>query len=295
MRGTIRRVEGHHCELLDSQWEFCSSPADALPGPAALEQSHASWMPARVPGTVASSLRELGQWSLAAAPRRFDAEDWWFRCRFAAPASLPGDSLVLGFDGLACLAEVWLNGKPLITSDNMFAACEIRLPDLPAHNELLVRFRSLDRELKTKRPRPRWRAPMIENQQIRWFRATLLGRTPGWSPQAAAVGPWRDVWIENRRHFEISASAPRSTPRRPWWICRRPSPRLATNSSVRDSSSNATGNSRPAIFRSTEPLTTPVPACESIRPRCGGRIRTATLRCMTRASRSSTRTRRVVK
>ena len=204
MRGTIRRVEGHHCELLDSQWEFCSSPADALPGPAALEQSHASWMPARVPGTVASSLRELGQWSLAAAPRRFDAEDWWFRCRFAAPASLPGDSLVLGFDGLACLAEVWLNGKPLITSDNMFAACEIRLPDLPAHNELLVRFRSLDRELKTKRPRPRWRAPMIENQQIRWFRATLLGRTPGWSPQAAAVGPWRDVWIENRRHFEIS-------------------------------------------------------------------------------------------
>src|SRR6185503_12059805 len=109
----------------------------------------------------------------------FDAEDWWFRCRFPAPASLPGDRLILGFDGLACVAEVWLNGEPLLNSDNMFAAHEIRLPDLPAHNELLLRFRSLDRELKAKRPRPRWRAPMIENQQIRWFRVTLLGRTLG--------------------------------------------------------------------------------------------------------------------
>jgi beta-mannosidase len=109
MRGTIRGVDGHHCELLASGWEFCSAPAEASPEPATLEQSRTAWRPARVPGTVASSLRDLVEWSLAAVPRRFDAEDWWFRCRFSAPASQPGDNLVLGFDGLACLADVWLN------------------------------------------------------------------------------------------------------------------------------------------------------------------------------------------
>jgi beta-mannosidase len=197
MHGTIRGVDGHHCELLATAWEFCASPADGAADPAA-------WQPAQVPGTAASSLRELGQWSLAAPARRFDAEDWWFRCRFPAPASQSGDSLVLGFDGLASVAELWLNGEPLLSSDNMFLAHEVPLAALRDVNELVMRFRSLDQLLKAKRPRPRWKAPMIENQQIRWFRTTLLGRTPGWSPPAAAVGPWRDVWLERRRNFEIA-------------------------------------------------------------------------------------------
>src|SRR5689334_8183551 len=78
-------------------------------------------------------------------------------------------------------------------------------PPPPAgRNELVIRFRSLDGALKAKRPRPRWKAPMIENQQIRWFRTTLLGRTPGWSPPAAAVGPWREVWLARRRDFQVS-------------------------------------------------------------------------------------------
>jgi beta-mannosidase len=44
---------------------------------------------------------------------------------------------------------------------------------------------------------------MIENQQLRWFRTTLLGRTPGWSPPAAAVGPWRPARIEVRSGFVV--------------------------------------------------------------------------------------------
>lgn len=211
MRGTIRGVDDHHCELLASAWEFCSSPPDAVVTPAAIAATKAAWLPARVPTTAAASLRETGQWSLAGAARRFDAEDWWFRCQFAAPPARDGESLVLGFDGLATVAEAWLNGEPLLTSNNMFLAHEVRLPALRDSNELVLRFKSLDQSLKAKRPRPRWKAPMIENQQLRWFRTTLLGRTPGWSPPAAAVGPWRNVWLERRRHFEISEVRIRSS------------------------------------------------------------------------------------
>ena len=137
MRGTIRGVDDHHCESLASAWEFCASPSDVAVTPAAVAAAKATWLPARVPTTAAASLRELGQWSLAGAARRFDAEDWWFRCQFVAAPAQDGESLVLGFDGLASVAEAWLNGERLLTSDNMFLAHEVRLPTLLNTNELL--------------------------------------------------------------------------------------------------------------------------------------------------------------
>lgn len=144
------------------------------------------------PLTAAAALRERGEWSLDAPARDFDAQDWWFAATFDAPHD--GD-LVLGFDGLATLADVTLNGEPLLQSRSMFLQHAVPVRGLRERgNELVVHCRSLQAELGKRRPRPRWRTPMVPNQQLRWMRTTLLGRTPGWSPPAAAVGPWRDVW-----------------------------------------------------------------------------------------------------
>jgi len=111
---------------------------------------------------------------------------------------------VLGFDGLATVAQASLNGATLLQSDNMFHAHECVLEQLQARdNELVLRFSALNSLLSSRRPRPRWRAPMIEHQQLRWFRTTLLGRTPGWSPPAAPVGPWRSVWLETRTGVDL--------------------------------------------------------------------------------------------
>ena len=203
MPARIKSIAGYQRRLLHSGWELCSTSAGAYEGPEDFAAAGLSWLPVQTLSTAAACLRATSAWSLDAATRRFDAEDWWYRLRFQAPLHASHD-LILGFDGLATVADVWLNGNPLLRSANMFLAHECRIEAPLPDNELLIRCRALDRLLEAKRPRPQWRAPMVENQQLRWFRTTLLGRTPGWSPPAAAVGPWRPVWLESRKLLAVT-------------------------------------------------------------------------------------------
>jgi len=205
MAGRIRALGRRLRRVDDAQlsgaeltgWEFRSVPADSVGRPQDLPD--AGWMPATLPTTAAAALRAANAFSLDGTPVRFDEDDWWWRVRFPGQA---GESASLVFEGLATLAEVWLNGAPVLTSDNMFLAHECPVV-LSAENQLALRFRAVDKALAARRPRPRWRAPMVEHQQLRWVRATLLGRTPGWSPAVAAVGPWRPVRLERRGHAHL--------------------------------------------------------------------------------------------
>ena len=121
-----------------------------------------------------------------------------FRTAFQMPELPAGQACHLYFDGLATLAEVWLNGQRLLATDNMFRTyCVDVSSRLAGDNELVLGFRSLAEDLKRKRPRPRWKTGLVQHQQLRWHRTTLLGRIPGWSPVAPAVGPWRDVRLES--------------------------------------------------------------------------------------------------
>jgi beta-mannosidase len=202
MSGRLRSCSSYRRELLADQWEMAA--ADPLAASTSVPPA-GPWTNATAPGTVASSLRAAGQWSLDEASRAFDSEEWWFRRRFNTEPAAAGERLVLGMDGLATLAEIWLNGERLGQSANMFQAHEFDISALVApSNELLIRFTPIQKVLAQKRPRPRWRTPMVAHQQLRWIRTTLLGRTPGWSPPAAPVGPWRPVWLERRRAVDLT-------------------------------------------------------------------------------------------
>jgi beta-mannosidase len=197
----VYSVTGHRLAAVPA-WEVCATPAGAIEGPEALARASVTWHSARAPTTAAAAMREAGTFGFDAPTRRFDAEDWWFR---APVPALDGGGVdgsdsehALTFDGLATIADAWLDGAPLLRSENMFLPVEARLDRDRAGGELVIRCKALDPLLAARRPRPRWRAPMIEHQQLRWFRTTLLGRTPGWSPPAAAVGPWRPVRVERR-------------------------------------------------------------------------------------------------
>ncbi len=205
---------------LHDGWQLARLPAGACLQPQDLASAHAIWRDAPVPGTVASALhRDL------AAPGHYDADDWWYRTTFTlaesslSPGRGPGrgsDSQqgpgrrsqrhILRLDGLATLAEVWLIGERILVSRYMFIVHRVdvkaRLKDV---NHLAIRFASLDAALETRRPRPRWRTALISHQNLRWFRTTLLGRIPGWTPDITAVGPYLPVALETHERVEVMA------------------------------------------------------------------------------------------
>jgi len=187
-------------------WQICATAPGRFSTPHQLgEVAPEEWLALPSLEPVAAALRSTGRWSLDGPARRFDAQDWWYRVEFEAPPLDDGNDLWLGFDGLASVVDVWLNGELLLHSADMFVAHEHAVRRLlhEGRNTLVLRFHALDALLAQRRPRPRWRAPMVEHQQLRWFRTTLLGRTPGWSPPAAVVGPWKDIWLERRSGVQL--------------------------------------------------------------------------------------------
>jgi len=170
---------------IDGPWQVAAARAGSTPD----DVAGLTWIDARVPGTAADALRRAGLWTFD-TPLDFDGQDWWWRTRIDGERG----PAVLGFDGLATLADVWIDGAHVLRSENMFAPRQVRI-DLSGSHEILIRCAALTPELERRRPRPRWRVPMLKATQLRWFRTTLLGRTPGWSPSCPPVGPWRPVWI----------------------------------------------------------------------------------------------------
>ena len=194
----MRSVSSHQRVELADGWELCSAAPGAATTPGALEPLAAAWSPAIVPGTVAEALRRSGSLDLDHVPN-FDDQDWWYRCQFDAEPNADPGTRVLVFDGLATLADVWLNDVLILASEDMFVRHEVDVSHaLQQTNTLVLRFRSLNAALGVRRPRPRWRTKLVEHQQLRWVRTTLLGRMPGWSPPVRPVGPWRSVWLESR-------------------------------------------------------------------------------------------------
>ena len=168
-------------------WILASAPAGSCLHPSELPWRALTWFPATVPGTVAQSLQLPLE-----GDERLEAADWWYRCEFSVAEA--GGKQFLRFAGLATFAEVWLNGKSVLRAKNMFREYSCDVSGVLQHaNELMIVFRAMVPELAVKRPRPRWKTGLLDQQNLRFVRTSLLGRMPGWTPKLPAVGPWRGV------------------------------------------------------------------------------------------------------
>lgn len=183
-----------HVTPVTASWELALSPAGAWDNPAA---AGPDWIPAIVPGTAAAALEAAGRWRRD-RPGPLHDQDVWFR----APLTGPGPRR-LRFGGLATLADVWLDGEPILRSDNMFLAHEVEVALRP-QSWLHIAFRSLSAALAVQKgPRARWRTRMIPDQRLRLIRTTLLGHMPGWCPPVDLVGPWRPVELVETASDEV--------------------------------------------------------------------------------------------
>lgn len=188
----VRGISGDEVAALETGWTMALSPPDAATTPDEAE-SLTGWLPATVPGTAAEALRAAGRWSLD-APGVLDDHDVWYRTSFAASGPQ-----TLCFEGLATLAEVFLDGRSILTSESMFLRHEIDFTGTGRH-ALAIRFKALNPALAAaKGPRPRWRPMMITPGTLRLIRTTALGHMPGWAPPVATIGPWRAVTCIARR------------------------------------------------------------------------------------------------
>src|SRR5476651_2078716 len=106
-------MTGRHVAALTEGWQLALTAPGAVADPPSLPPA-LGWIPARVPGTAAQALRDAGRFSLE-APTPLHDQDVWYRTRFAGTGKR-----TLHFEGLATIAEVFLNGQRLFASDNMF-------------------------------------------------------------------------------------------------------------------------------------------------------------------------------
>ncbi|MGH9093043.1 MAG: beta-mannosidase, partial [Acidimicrobiales bacterium] len=167
-------------------WTCAGLPAGSASGPHELAGHRAAWVPARVPGTVAGALRGAG---LPVHEDELDGLDWWFRCRFAVPAS----RWLLELGGVATVSDAWLDGAHLGHGENMYRRRHVAVDLDAGEHELVLRCAALPPVLAPRRPRPRWKTYMVAHQNLRWLRTSLLGRIPGWAVVPPVIGPWRPV------------------------------------------------------------------------------------------------------
>ena len=187
---------------LNSAWTLTSTPPSFIQHPNELSTHSLLWSNAVVPGTAAQALSQPEHVG------KLDDSDWWYQCEFIGLDTKPEQEIYLRLDGLASIADVWLNDQLIVQSNNMFIANRLAVTSLllKDKNHLTICFRSLTKHLEIKRARPRWKTKLVNNQQLRWVRTTLLGRIPGWTPATPSIGPWKQIQLEQISHVELLSS-----------------------------------------------------------------------------------------
>lgn len=142
-------------EIKDN-WEYIHFPYKASDAKA-LEQTDSvnSWHKAVVPGNVQVDLMRDGVLPDLYFGQNFysavwvENEDFMYRTSFTAPELKAGKKAYLEFDGLDCFATIWLNGKLLAKTHNMFKKYSFDATVLlhKGENKLLIRLASPMKEV----------------------------------------------------------------------------------------------------------------------------------------------------
>ncbi|KAI0160719.1 beta-mannosidase [Xylariaceae sp. FL1272] len=125
---------------------------------------------------------------------------WVYRTRFTTVDK--SHKAVLAFDGLDTFAEVWLNGKMILETDNMFIPERVEVTDVLANagdeNELLIKFDiAYFRGWKRVEDHPdhKWGCWNGDSARLA-VRKSQYHFGWDWGPTLITCGPWRPIYLE---------------------------------------------------------------------------------------------------
>lgn len=191
--------------LNQENWTLFFGPQDetAPISPGELRQSAFTEIPACVPGNVEIDLLNAG---IIENPeignnvyklRKFETFQWWYRVCFDKPEIPDKHQLILRFEGIDCIADIWLNDQNIGRTENMFVEHLFQVTDLlNEKNELFVCIHSAVLEGR-KYDREFWgvRYDALGGESVNIRKAA---HSYGWDilPRLVSAGIWRDVKLE---------------------------------------------------------------------------------------------------
>ncbi|HUW83222.1 MAG TPA: glycoside hydrolase family 2 [Phycisphaerae bacterium] len=191
---------------LNDSWSFAfchEAPADEYRTEDDVRRAGLTVRPAAVPGNFELDLQAAG---LIGDPfvgvnaldvRKFEACHIWYWRRFAAD-DRPGHDACLLFEGIDCFADIFLNGQPIGSTDNMLTEHVLDVTGrLRGDNELLVHIRPAAEEATRFEYPPGTCANLINVESVQVRKAPHMY---GWDimPRIVSAGIWRAVSLACR-------------------------------------------------------------------------------------------------
>ena len=204
--GHCRAQEATVLSLDGNDWEltFWKQPSRPVLSPREMRRlKDKASIPCTVPGNVefdlvaAGLMDDLTIGCNVYQARLWEGHQWCYAKRFKAPSLEEGQKAELHFGGIDCLAEVWLNGKHLGSTDNMLVPHDFDVTDVlrpGSWNTLQVILRSsvLDGQDHLIGTISMGNFPAEESVNLR-----KAPHTFGWDimPRLVSAGLWREVGL----------------------------------------------------------------------------------------------------
>ena len=199
---------GRQTISLDGSWRLSYGPqrSDGPRSPGELALAGWPAIAATVPGNVeldlmkAGLLPELSVGTNIYRLRELEGNQWWYQRKFSTPKRTGNTRIELVFEGIDCLGTIFLNGREVGQTRNMFIAHRIdvtdQLREAGGENELTVRLDSAVLAGRQHEP------SALEGAFAANWESLSIRKAPhmyGWdiSPRIVSAGLWRSVRLES--------------------------------------------------------------------------------------------------
>ncbi len=196
--------------LLNGKWKLYYCPEGSAGNPSVLDlaKSNIPVIDATVPGNVELDLISAGllpedifKGENIKKAQKFETYEWWYEKTFTAPQKPDADqNVTLHFAGVDCVAEYFLNGEKLGSSENMFISHDFDVADKLKYGEentLVVHISSAVLKGASYDIEPNC-ATFTWHQTNISLNVRKAPHSYGWDimPRAVSAGLWRDVELK---------------------------------------------------------------------------------------------------